>query len=597
MMSYLAKRARIESVDDHKNGAAVGGQHSAATVDHKEQLLLHIHELYLRKDFADIEFIFGPDTVYGHKCILAVNSKWRHLLSDESRVDMEDTPIVAFKELLRYLYTGQLDLEDYEPDMLSEIRQLAERFDMDELLRPIEDRESLTIDMNNCVQIFGENEVDSQLGRQCLAFIAHNTQDIFYADDFYELDVDHIVAVFNSNDLNVTEQLVFEAAKRYISGSGARDVDKRRVLSAVRFSLLPYDYIWTTVRRFFEEKKLMSFDELSAMSAAKAKLTDHKPEVRNRAHCLTSGADVVALRGKYELSTRVLRGKIGDLGEEANTLELDLGLYYLVNGFGVWMGSSTKARFAFKMETSLDGRLWQTLYDFTKYHTSNKLELTFDPLVLRYIRVSEMTSYADWAENRKELVAKPIRRLMNIVGAYQEPTGVVRLREHLLSSKYLFQDMACDFIYKSWYKKNNKNFYVCAFNDPIVCILSQPVWMDTISLSLPDDEEEREYNFLVEISADPEVQLTASSTSNKTSNNTGSRESSRRGGDKVAPLRPTTAKRVTHWLTVGDFRDEGRKGDVEVTFEPTIVNVFRITGTNVQNSKDKIKQFAVEIRL
>jgi hypothetical protein len=40
---------------------------------------------------------------------------------------------------------------------------------------------------------------------------------------------------------------------------------------------------------------------------------------------------VVAIKGKNQLSTRIIRGKVGDLGDEANNVELDLGLPYFVN--------------------------------------------------------------------------------------------------------------------------------------------------------------------------------------------------------------------------------------------------------------------------
>ncbi|CAG2122898.1 unnamed protein product, partial [Medioppia subpectinata] len=169
---------------------------------------------------------------------------------------MEDTPLVAFKEVLRYLYNGRLDLDDYEPAALSEIRQLAERFDLWDLCRPIEDLEDVKINAENCLQVYSETTVTSPTGQQCLAYIGRNAQDVLYGDDFFDLDVDHAVAVFERNDLSVTEQTVFEAVRRYVTGEGKGD--KKRVVSAVRLSLLPFDYLWTTVRKFAEETKLLS---------------------------------------------------------------------------------------------------------------------------------------------------------------------------------------------------------------------------------------------------------------------------------------------------------------------------------------------------
>lgn len=557
VMSYIAhsKRARIDSYDTNENNHSSG-----ALINHKDRLVLHINELYLSADYSDIHFVFGPDIVPAHKSIICVNNKWRELVHEKESVDMEDTGLTPFKELLRYLYTGRLNIDDYEPQMLTEIRQLAERFELWDLVQPLQEQEDIDISLDNVLSLFAETPVSSATAKACLSFIAHNTQDVLYLDDFYDLPDDHIYEVLTRDDLNATEQIVFEAVKRYVSGSASGDKDKKSLLGTVRFELLPFEYIWTNVRKFCDEKKLFTIEELSAISAAKAKLTAQSSEIRSRAHCLP-GVDVIAIRAKHSLSTRVLRGKIGDIGDEANTLELDLGLHYLVNGLGLLISSSTKTRYAFKVEISVDNKNWNLLYDFTKHHTSNKLDLAFDPRVVRFIRLSEGVSYPDWADKRKE--TKPFRKIQNLVAVYEEPTGLVRLRDNLLASKYLFSHMTCDFTYKSWFKKNGKNFYVCALNDPIVCILSQPVWMDTINLYIPE-EEDKEFNFTVEVTSNTEVNF--------------------KGKDKG-------------WLLVGNYRDESRKGEVEVCFEPTIVNVFRVTGTKILNPKGKEKDFAVEIRI
>lgn len=88
------------------------------------------------------------------------------------------------------------------------------------------------------------------------------------------------------------------------------------------------------------------------------------------------------------LATRVLKGKVADVGDEANTLEIDFGVHYLLTGFGIMLSNQSKVRYAFKLETSVDNNEWEPLYDFSKYHTSNKLDLAFDPKVVRYFRIT-----------------------------------------------------------------------------------------------------------------------------------------------------------------------------------------------------------------
>lgn len=144
------------------------------------------------------------------------------------------------------------------------------------------------------------------------------------------------------------------------------------------------------MRKYLEEKSLLSIEDLSRLSAAKAKLIQNQnnPEIRSRSFCLP-GVDVAGLKNENGLSARVISGKVGDIGEEANIIKLDLGLPYFLNGIAIVFSSSTKSRYAFKVQTSFDGKNWQLLYDFTQYHTSNRVDLTFDARVIRFISLSE----------------------------------------------------------------------------------------------------------------------------------------------------------------------------------------------------------------
>jgi BTB/POZ domain-containing protein 9 len=131
---------------------------------------------------------------------------------------MEDTALTPFKELLRYLYTGRMNLDDYEPSMISEIRQLAERFEMSDLVSLLVEQESIQITCDNVLKLLTESTIDSLTGKLCLNFIANNTQEVLYQDEFYNLPDSYVYAIFSRDDLSVSEQVIFEAVKRYISG-------------------------------------------------------------------------------------------------------------------------------------------------------------------------------------------------------------------------------------------------------------------------------------------------------------------------------------------------------------------------------------------
>lgn len=229
--------------------------------------------------------------------------KWRQLVGPGvSKVELEDTPMTPFKELLRYIYTGRLPIEDYEPEMLTEIRQLAENYEMWTLAELIQEREEILITLDNVVGLYGQSAVDSMTGKSCLNFIAHNTQDVLDMDEFYDLDAHHILAVLRRNDLNVNEKTVFEAAVRYVTNTDESEKNKKSVLSLVRLELLSFEYLWSAVRKFCEEHKMISIEDLGQLSVAKSKISAYNPEIRDRAFCLPNSADVVALNSKKGLN-------------------------------------------------------------------------------------------------------------------------------------------------------------------------------------------------------------------------------------------------------------------------------------------------------
>ena len=75
----------------------------------------HIGALYLNDEYSDVTLIVEKQPFSAHKVILAARSDYfRALLfggmkeSSEDEIELKDTPLAAFKQLLRYIYTGQV---------------------------------------------------------------------------------------------------------------------------------------------------------------------------------------------------------------------------------------------------------------------------------------------------------------------------------------------------------------------------------------------------------------------------------------------------------------------------------------------------------
>lgn len=110
-------------------------------VEHVNHLSDQLGKLYLSDEFSDVLLVLGDNqTIPAHKVILAARSEYfRALLfggmreSSQHEVKLVDTPFVAFKHLLKYIYTGNISLHSYKEDMILEVLSLAHLYGFLEL--------------------------------------------------------------------------------------------------------------------------------------------------------------------------------------------------------------------------------------------------------------------------------------------------------------------------------------------------------------------------------------------------------------------------------------------------------------------------------
>lgn len=86
-------------------------------VDHTHLLSKDIGQLYQNKEYSDVTLVVEGVEFHAHKVILAARSEYfRALLyggmreSHQSRIELQETSIGAFKIIVKYIYTGSLML-------------------------------------------------------------------------------------------------------------------------------------------------------------------------------------------------------------------------------------------------------------------------------------------------------------------------------------------------------------------------------------------------------------------------------------------------------------------------------------------------------
>ena len=112
--------------------AAIGsssGKDLSCDVDHVNMLSDNLKSsLFLNPDYADVHLVVEGVSFPAHRIILAARSQYfRALLyggmkeSTQSEVELKAATTIAFKSLLKYVYTGRMALGELKEDVILDV--------------------------------------------------------------------------------------------------------------------------------------------------------------------------------------------------------------------------------------------------------------------------------------------------------------------------------------------------------------------------------------------------------------------------------------------------------------------------------------------
>jgi BTB/POZ domain-containing protein 9 len=112
------------------------GTESVSEVDHVATLSENLKNgLFLNSDYSDVNLIVEGVSFPAHKIILAARSFYfRALLfggmkeSTQSEIELKAAPTVAFKALLKYVYSGRMALGELKEDVVLDVLGYAQNY-------------------------------------------------------------------------------------------------------------------------------------------------------------------------------------------------------------------------------------------------------------------------------------------------------------------------------------------------------------------------------------------------------------------------------------------------------------------------------------
>nr|XP_040227972.2 BTB/POZ domain-containing protein 9-like [Anopheles coluzzii]XP_049463613.1 BTB/POZ domain-containing protein 9-like [Anopheles coluzzii] len=293
---------------------------SASMIDHSDQVLVSLGELCISDDYSDVTFVVENERISAHRAILAVRCEYfRALLyggleeSKQSEITL-DVSSTAFKHLLRYIYTGSLELKDMEVDDILTLLGLVHQYGITAFVKAISDYLYGVLTVENVCTIADEARLLDlkDLMEKCYEFIDENTRSIMKLESFSKLSYDMLSSVIDRNSLNIEEIEIFQAIHKWCKSNenkGCKIGEKKRsIYDKVRYEAIPRNSLLDIVR----PTGVLNPNQLLDVISAQDKTGVHPYRAGS-----SPGKDVAA-NAKVEWTTAA----------EHNQVRFDLGKHY-----------------------------------------------------------------------------------------------------------------------------------------------------------------------------------------------------------------------------------------------------------------------------
>merc|ERR1712012_366743 len=376
-------------------------------VQHIHFLSEHIGALYLNDEYSDVTLVVENHRFHAHKVILAARSEYfRALLyggmkeSQLEEIELKDTHLLAFKELLRYIYRGHMTLGNQKDELILEILGLAHKYGFQDLESSISDYLKAVLSIKNVCLIY---DMASLYGLEkliisCCFFMDRHAVEVIQHESFANLSGDCVRDIISRDSFCAPEVEIFSAVYNWVKVNEASPEECSQILDNVRLSLIPTQDLLKVVR----PTSLVQPDVL--LDAIQSREESRDMELKYRGYLipeenvatLKHGASVIVGEVKsalldgdstnYDMERGFTRRPIDDSNDKAGIV-VKLGMQCIINHFRMLLWDKDNRSYSYYIEVSMDQKDWVKVIDHSKYLCRSWQDLYFTPRVVRYIRI------------------------------------------------------------------------------------------------------------------------------------------------------------------------------------------------------------------
>ncbi|GMR59334.1 hypothetical protein PMAYCL1PPCAC_29529, partial [Pristionchus mayeri] len=501
--------------------------HPHESIVHDEELSEHYNNLLLSSELSDITLVVEGTNLPAHKIILAARSKYFRCLffggmreEKEDVIELKETPLEAFTDLLKYIYTGRLCLHGMKDERVLDILMLANRCDFQGLQDDIALYLRKTLNTLNVCTVLHASQLYSlpHLTEECFLFADRNASDILLSPAFLSLSASAIEELIVRDSFCAREIEIFRAICKWKEARPEEGMDVlSSLVSRIRLPLVSLHQLLNVVRPSGLIASDVILDAIKEQCETSSSNLTHRGFLTPNVNVATSrNAQVItgdspsALFLSPESSLSVMDGDRvftrHSIVDEENVEGIIVELFnpFIINKIvlGLWADRETRF-YSYYIEVSVDRKDWARIIDHTKYLCRSRQILLFPKRAVKYIRVvgthNSLNRYFHLVHlealyTTETFQVDPITKLtvptMNVASIDRNALvieGVSRDRNALISG----------ISHYDW-----DEGYTChqLGSGSITVQLPQPYLVSSVKLLLWDCDE-RSYSFYIEVSA------------------------------------------------------------------------------------------------
>ncbi|XP_026471580.1 BTB/POZ domain-containing protein 9 isoform X2 [Ctenocephalides felis] len=493
-------------------------QNKFGEIDHVELLGQNLSNLCCSDNYSDVILVVEGEKIPSHKVILASRSEFfRALLfgglkeSSQEEIVLKEVPIKAFRELLKYIYTGHLFLQTLNHGTILDILGLAHEFGFIELEISISDYLQKILNIRNVCFVLDASRLYglSRLTEICQTFMDRHAKYILEDDSIMQLSSESLHEVLLRNSFYAPEIDIFRMVMRWCANNPEKNAEE--LISCVRLSLIKLKDLLTLVRPIGIVKPEKLLDAIEEKVNVPDVSLPHRGMLVLDENVSTTTLHAKVLQGEmrsalldgdtrtYDMEMGYTRHAITDA--EDQFIVVKLGCRYIVNHIKMLLWDRDTRAYSYYIEVSLDQESWEKVIDYRRYLCRSWQYLYFPSRAVQYIKIVgtnntvnkvfhlvsfEIMHSSSVPELQNDLVV-PIKNIATSEFSATVVEGVSRNRDALLNG---------DTSHYDW-----DSGYTChqLGSGAILVQLGQPYIIGSIRLLLWDCDD-RSYSYYVETS-------------------------------------------------------------------------------------------------